>query len=216
VVRTAFVVASLVLACAPISSAQTVVGGTVGTSRQSEGASDIPYLGPPLGGNTVSAIGLIDFRFKRNTTIGVEASTSGALVGNQTQRAGTASNAFESRHRDSVFSGTFKFGRSFGSRVHAAAVAGGGLAWRRTARAGTTQSIFPPSSRQPFSDTVSDLVPAYSLGGDVGVRLTDRLGVIAIGRWHRLRDDDLASGGVVKRGISSTIVRFGAGATFRF
>ena len=57
---------------------------------------------------------------------------------------------------------------------------------------------------------------AYSLGGDIGVRLTDRVGVIAIGRWHRLRDDDLANDGVVKRGISSTIVRFGAGATFRF
>jgi opacity protein-like surface antigen len=215
-VRTAIVVASLVLCCAPDSAAQTVVGGAFGVSKQTEGASDIPYLGPPIGGNTTSALGLIDFRFRRNTTIGIEASTSGAISGNQTQRAGTASNAFESRHRDSVFSGTFKFGRSFGSRVRAAAVAGGGLAWRRTARSGTTQSVFPPSSRQPFNDTVSDFVLAYSLGGDVGVRLTDRLGVIAIGRWHRLRDDDLASGGVVKRGISSTIVRFGAGATFRF
>jgi hypothetical protein len=214
-VRKEIVVGSLVLLCAANSRAQTVVGGAVGISKQTEGASDIPYLGPPIGGNTVSAIGLIDFHFTRNTTLGVEASMSGAIVGNQTQRAGTASNAFESRHRDSVFSGTYKFGRSFG-RVRAAAVAGGGLAWRRTARAGTTQSVFPPSSRQPFNDTVSDFVLAYSLGGDVSVRLTDRIGVIAIGRWHRLRDDDLQSDGVVKRGISSTIVRFGTGATFRF
>ena len=214
--RTAVLVASLVLGCTADSIAQTVVGGAFGVSNQTEGASDIPYLGPPIGGRTTSALGLIDFPFRRNTTIGIEASTSGALVGNQTQRAGTASNAFESRHRDSVFSGTFKFGKSFGSRVRAAAVAGGGLAWRRTARSGTTQSVFPPSSRQPFNDTVSDFVLAYSLGGDVGVRVTDRVGVIAIGRWHRLRDDDLANDGVVKRGISSTIVRFGAGATFRF
>lgn len=213
--RMAIVVAALVLVGAADSRAQIVVGGTFGVSKQDEGASDIPYLGPPIGGRTTSALGLIDFRLTRNTTVGAEASTSGAIVGDQTQRAGSASNRFESRHRDSVFSGTFKYGRSFG-RVRAAAVAGGGYAWRRTARSGTTQSIFPPASRQPFNDTVSDFVLAYSLGGDVSVAITDRLGVIAIGRWHRLRDDDLASDGVVKRGISSTIVRFGAGATFRF
>jgi len=215
-VRTALLVALLVVACAPSSGAQTVVGGAVGTSKQAEGASDFPFLNPPIGGTTVSAIGLIDFRFKGNTTVGVEASSSSAIVGEQTQRTGSASNAFESRHRDSVFSGTFKYGRPFGSRVRAAAVAGGGLAWRRTARSGTTQSVFPPASHQPFSDTLSDFVLAYSLGGDVEVRVTDRVGVMAIGRWHRLRDDDLASDGVVKRGVSSTIVRFGAGATFRF
>jgi opacity protein-like surface antigen len=193
------------------------VGGAVGVSNQSDGASDIPYLGPPLGGRTTSALGLIDFRFTQHTTLGVEASLSaGALSGSQTQRAGTASNAFESRHRDSVFSGTFKFGRGFGSHVRAAAVAGGGMAWRRTARSGTTQSIFPPTTRQPFTDTVSDFVLAYSLGGDVEIRLTDRVGAMVIGRWHRLRDDDLTSDGVVKRGVSSKIVRIGAGATFRF
>src|SRR5262245_11071505 len=213
--RIAIGVAVLMLVCAADSRAQTVVGGAVGVSKQDEGASDIPYLGPPIGGKTASALGFIDFRFTRNTTIGAEASVPGAIVGDQTQRAGTASNRFESRHRDSLFSGTFKYGRSFG-RVRAAAVAGGGLAWRRTAREGTTQSVFPPASRQAFNDTVSDFVFAYSLGGDVSVHLTDRLGVIAIGRWHRLRDDDKASDGVVKRGISSTIVRFGAGATFQF
>ncbi len=214
--RTALVVASLVLVCAPDSSAQTIVGGAAGVSKQSEGVSNIPFLGPPFGGRTVSALGLIDFRFTQNTTLGIEVSTSGALAGTQTQRTSAASNAFESRHRDSVFSGTFKFGRQFGSRVRAAAVVGGGGAWRRTARSGTTQSIFPPASRQPFNDTVSDFVLAYSLGGDVHVRLTNRLGAMVIGRWHRLRDDDLAPDGLVKRGISSTIVRIGAGATFRF
>jgi hypothetical protein len=192
------------------------VGGAVGVSKQTEGVSDIPYLGPPLGGNAISALGLIDFRLTRNTTIGAEASLAGPIIGTQTQRAGTSSNRFDSRHADSVFSGVFKIGRPIGSRVRAAAAAGGGIAWRRTARSGTTASIFPPSSRQPFSDTVSDVVLEYSFGGDVEARLSDRLGVIAIARWYRLRDDDLASDGVVKRGISSKIVRFGAGATFRF
>lgn len=204
------------LACAADSRAQTVVGGAIGTSRQTEGASDLPFLGLPIGGTAVSGIGLIDFHLTRHTTIGAEASLASAIVGDQTQRTSTASNSFESRHRDSVFSGVFKYNRPIGSRVRAAAAAGGGMAWRRTARSGTTQSIFPPASRRPFDDTVSDAVLAYELGGDVDVRITDRIGAIVLGRWHRLRDDDRTADGAVKRGISSTIVRFGAGATFRF
>jgi len=208
--------ASLMALSVADASAQRIIGGAVGASSQGAGASDIPYLGPPFGGDATSAFGLIDFPFGGHVTIGGEASLAGAISGDQAQRTGTASNQFESRHRDSVFSGVVKFGVPVFPRVRAAAAGGFGAAWRRTARSGTTASIFPPSSRQPFNDTLSDFVPAYSFGGDVQVRLTDRLSALAIARWHRLRDDDLQSDGVVKRGVSSNIARYGIGATFRF
>jgi hypothetical protein len=214
--RTLVVFASLIVLSAADARAQTVVGGAIGASSQSAGASDIPYLGPPFGGDAVSGVGLIDFHLRGHFTIGGEASLAGPISGTQTQRTGTSSNAFESRHRDSVFSGVLKFGVPLGSRVRAAAAAGAGGAWRSTARSGTTASIFPPSSRQPFNDTLSDFVFAYTFGGDVDVRITDRVSALAIARWHRLRDDDLQSDGVVKRGISSNITRYGAGATWRF
>jgi len=214
--RTLVVVAALIVLSAAKASAQKIVGGAIGASSQSAGASDIPYLGPPFGGDSISGLGLIDFHFRGHFTIGGEASLAGPITGTQTQRTTASSNAFESRHRDSVFSGVLKFGVPIGSRVRAAAAGGAGGAWRRTVRSGTTASIFPPSSRQPFSDTLSDFVFAYTFGGDVQVRLTDRVSALALARWHRLRDNDLQSDGVVKRGISSNIVRYGAGATFRF
>jgi hypothetical protein len=211
-----FVLASLVLAAATGAQAQMAVSGAVGGSTQSAGASDIPYLGPPFGGTSVAIVGGVDFPIARNVSLGGEASLATAISGDQSRRASIGTSAFLSRHRDSVFSGVMKIGTPFERRIHAAFVVGGGAAYRRTAREGTTSSLFPPTSRTPFSETVSDFVLAYSVGGDVDVRVASRLRILAVARWHKLADDDLQPDGIVKRGVSSRIVRYGAGARFRF
>ena len=88
--------------------------------------------------------------------------------------------------------------------------------WRRTAREGTTASLFPPASRSPFSETLSTFVFAYTFGADVTFRITKRLSILALGRVHKLRDDDRLDDGVVRRGVSSTVYRAGAGGQWRF
>jgi hypothetical protein len=212
----AFAVAALALVAAGNASAQTSVGVAVGASRQEAGASDIPYLGPPFGGTSTAFVALVDRPLGANATIGGEASFATAITGEQSQRAASSTNAFTSRHSDSIFSGTFKVGTPRRRRVHAAFVVGGGIAYRRTAREGTTAPLLPPSTRAPYSAVIANYVLAASVGGDIDVRMTDRVGVVALARWHRLRDDDLEPGGVVKRGVSSAVFRAGAGVRWRF
>jgi hypothetical protein len=218
--RTAALACLVSIAAAAHLSAQTTIGAVAGASRQAAGASDLPYLGPPFGGTTAAFIGLIDFPIsdgdaKRSMSFGAEASVSGATSGDQSQRSSATTYAFTSRHRDSIFSGTFKLGLRSG-RAQAAAVVGAGGAYRRTAREGTSAPLIPPSARSDYSAVVSNFVPAYSFGGDVAVRLTDRLRLLALARWHFLRDDDRDDNGVVKRGVSSRLFRAGAGAAWRF
>ena len=208
--------AMLVVVAPRDAHAQVTAGVAVGVSTQAAGESDLPYLGLPYGGTAVATLGMIDFAIARNVTVGGEASVAGSISGEQSQRASGATNAFISRHRDSVFSGVLKVGTPVDATLRAAVVVGAGPAYRRTARIGTTASIFPPSSRMPFSETVSDFVFAYSIGGDVEVRVARRVGILAVARWHRLKDNDRQSDGVVKRGVSSAIVRYGLGATVRF
>ena len=212
----AIVLISVLCLAARDARGQTTIGVAAGASRQAAGASDIPYLGPPFGGTSAEVIGMIDFRLARNMTLGGEGSLATGITGNQSQRASTTTNAFTSRHSDSVFSGVLKIGTPIDGRLHAAFAVGGGAALRRTKREGTTASIFPPSARLPYSDTISDVVFAYSLGGDVDVRITPRIRILGVVRWHRLLDNDRADNGVVKRGVASTIVRAGAGVKIRF
>jgi hypothetical protein len=193
--------------------AQTTIGVAAGASRQEAGDSDIPYLGPPFGGTSAAVLAMIDFRVAGNMTLGGEGSLATSITGDQSQRTASMTNAFTSRHSDSVFSGVVKIGTPIDRHLHAAFVAGGGAALRRTRREGTTASIFPPTARSPYSDSVSDLVFAYSLGGDIDVRITPRIRILGVVRWHRLLDDDRADGGVVKRGVASKILRAGAGVT---
>jgi len=206
---------AILLLFAVDAAAQTTAGIAVGISNQAAGTSSLPSLGPGFGGTATGIIADVDRPFRRHFTIGVEASTAGAISGEQSQRTTTSTSAFTSRHRDNVFSGTLKLRIPIVGPVAAAAGIGGGLAWRRTARQGTTSPLLPPVARTEFSDTVSSLVAAYTLGADVTVRLTDRLGAIAYGRRHRLRDDDATSAGV-KRGVGPTIYRIGVGAEWRF
>lgn len=196
--------------------AQMLAGAAVGASRQTAGESSLPSFGLPFGGTAVATLGLIDFTIGRRATIGGEVSVAGSISGQQSQRTSVAANTFVSRHHDSVFSGVLKVGTPIDAPVRAAVAVGAGPAFRHTARTGTTGSLFPPGSRMPFSETVSDLVFSYSIGGDVEVRVARRVGVLAVARWYQLRDNDRQSDGVVKRGVSSTIVRYGFGAAVRF
>ena len=210
------IVTTIVIAVAvPGADAQTV-GGAVGVSDQAAGDSDLPYLGRGFGGTALALIAGIDRDFRRHLTIGGEVSTASAITGQQSQRTSGATNAFESRHRDTVLSGTAKFFVPLGDRLRVAAVGGAGGAYRRTSREGTTASLFPPASRSPFSETVSNFVFAYTFGADVTFRITERVSILALGRVHKLRDDDRLDDGVVRRGVSSTVYRAGAGGQWRF
>jgi hypothetical protein len=214
-VRLAVLGTLIVVFAAPGAWAQTV-GGAVGVSNQAAGASDLPYLGRGFGGTAFAAIATFDHDFRRHLTLGAEVSTAAAITGDQSQRTSGATNAFESRHRDTVFSATAKLFAPIGDRLRIAAAGGAGTAYRRTSREGTTASLFPPASRSPFSETVSNFVFAYTFGADVTFRLTGRLSILALGRVHKLRDDDRLDDGVVRRGVSSTVYRAGAGGQWRF
>ena len=198
------------------ADAQTVVGGAVGVSNQAAGASDLPYLGRGFGGTAFAAVATIDRDVRRHLSIGGEVSTAAAIAGDQSQRTAGATNAFESRHRDTVFSATAKVFAPIGNRLRVAAAGGAGTAWRRTSREGTTASLFPPASRSPFSETLSNFVFAYTVGADVTFRLAGRVSILALGRIHKLRDDDLQDDGVVRRGVSSTVYRAAIGAQWHF
>jgi hypothetical protein len=215
--RVRFVVlGTLVIVFAARGADAQTVGGAVGVSTQAAGASDLPYLGRGFGGTALAALAAVDRDVRRHLTIGGEVSTAAAITGDQSQRTSAATNAFESRHRDTVFSATAKFPVPIGGRLRVAAAGGAGGAWRRTSREGTTASLFPPASRSPFSETLSTFVFAYTFGADVTVRLTGRLSILALGRVHKLRDDDRLDDGVVRRGVSSTVYRAGVGGQWRF
>jgi hypothetical protein len=209
---TAIVLISLLLLSAGEARGQTTIGVAAGASRQTAGASDLPSLGPPFGGTSAAVLGMIDFGFGRHVTLGGEGSFATAIGGDQSQRTSTTTNAFTSRHSDSIFSGVLKVGTPVDRSIHAAIAVGGGAAYRRTAREGTTSPIV----RMPVTATVSDVVFAYSVGGDVDVRVTPRIRILGVVRWHRLIDDDRTTNGVVKRGIASTILRAGAGVKIGF
>ena len=71
-----------------------------------------------------------------------------------------------------------------------------------------------PSS--PFHESLSDDVLAFTAGVDVAVGLTNHVALVGVGRLYQLKDNDLDASGVVHRGVSSTIVRYGGGLQLRF
>jgi hypothetical protein len=199
------------------AAAQVSAAATLGTSFQGEGDDDSPYLGPPFGGSSVAAIGMIDGAISSHFTIGAEVSVAGGIEGTQFQRAGGGSNHFVSTHRDTVLSILLKAGTPAGERVRAAAVVGGGIAQRRTHRVGTFSNEFSTSPiTRPFEDTLTDYVWTLTAGADVAVGITDHVAAVGVGRLYRLKDDDREPFGVVRRGVSSTILRIGAGLQVRF
>jgi len=192
------------------------MGGAVGASFLPAGKSDSPYLGPGFGGMTTALIVFVDRLFASRLAVGGEFSWAGDISGNQSQRVPGGSNVFLSNHHDDVMSGTVKFSSRRDAAIHAAAVAGVGLARRHTHRVGQLLRNSPPSAGPAFEETVTSDVPAVSGGVDTVVRLGSRAGVVITGRLHYLFDDDRQDDGVVERGVSSVIVRVGAGLQFRF
>jgi hypothetical protein len=210
------VVFGVILAAAAPAPAQTFVGAAVGASTQGEGASDQPYLGPPFGGASGAVVAMADFAPARNVAAGGEVSLAGAITGTQSQRASGGSNTFVSEHRDTVFSGTFKVGTPFDAPVRVAFVLGAGVAERHTARTGAFNPGFGLRPSTPFTETLTDWVPAFTVGADLGASLTRHVGLLGLARVHRLKDDDRLPDGVVKRGVSSAIVRLGGGVQLKF
>ena len=213
--RLAILLASIHLAAAG-ASAQTLVAVAAGASTQGEGESDRPYLGPPFGGTSTAIVVSVTRAAARNLAFGGEVSLASAISGAQSQRASGGSNTFVSEHRDTLFSGIATIGTPLDAPVHLAFVVGGGVAQRHTVRTGAFNPDFGLRPSILIADTLTDWVPAVTVGADLGVALARHVGVVAVARVHKLADDDRTPNGVVKRGVSSTIVRLGGGVQVKF
>jgi hypothetical protein len=196
--------------------AQVTAGAVIGPSTQSAGASDEPYRGPGFGGTSFAGVGMIDFQIGSHASFGGEVSLSGDISGAQTERVSGGSNTVVSDHHDTVFSGVLKVGTPSTGRVHAAAAIGGGFAQRHTERNGTFRKDFPPFTSSPVQETDANVVLAFTVGVDVAVGITEHVALLTVGRLFLLKDNDRQPDGVVHRGVSSTILRYGVGAQIRF
>jgi len=191
--------------------AQPLVGATVGISTQGAGDSDVPYLGPPFGGTSLTSIFMLDVPVGRTVSIGGEASLAASISGQQNQRVSGSSAQFLSRHHDTILSATLKGGMPFKGAVRVAAVGGFGVAWRQTSRSGTLGQRLGSAAAVPFNEELTTVVPAVLGGADLSVRVAQKVAILAGGRVHYLFDDDRREDGVVRRGVSSIVVRMGAG-----
>jgi hypothetical protein len=199
---------------ASLAAAQTpkiAAGGAVGASFQAEGESDSPYLGPGFGGTTPALVLFVDAPMTSRFAVGGELSWARDISGEQSQRVPGGSNIFLSNHHDTVMSGTVKLGSPRDAAVHAAVVGGAGLARRHTHRVGRLFRNSPPFEGPAFEETITSVVPAFTGGIDTVVRLGSHAGVVIAGRLHYLLDDDRQDDGVVERGVSGVMFRFGVG-----
>jgi hypothetical protein len=216
--RIAVAVAALVLAglAAPEAEAQVTVGAAIGQAHQASGQSDSPYLGPGFGGSSLAGVGMIDVSIQPRVAVGGEVSLAADISGPQSQRAPGGTNVMISEHHDTMFSGVLKIGTAQGRRVRAWGVIGGGIAQRRTERNGTFAPFSTSSPSSPFHDQLSDYVLAFTGGLDVTVDLAAHVALVGVGRLYQLKDNDRDGSGVVHRGVSSTIIRYGGGLQLRF
>jgi len=191
-------------------------GITIGGSSQAVGDSDQPYLGPGFGGTTWSSVAFGEAVVRHHWSVGGEASLNGSLTGDQFERVPGGANQLMSRHRDSIFSAIVKVRSSGASRFQVAAGGGAGFAWRHTIRVGSFARDFPPAVMNTVTETLDDAVPVLTGAVDAVVRAGDRLGIVVLVRLHKLEDEDRLPDGVVKRGVSSLIVRYGAGVQVQF
>jgi hypothetical protein len=201
------------------AAAQTprvAVAGAVGASFQGKGESDSPYLGPGFGGTTPALIVFVDGVITPHFSVGGEFSWASAISGEQSQRVPGGSNVFVTDHRDAVMSVTAKFGSRRDAPVNIALAGGVGLARRHTHRVGQLVNNSPPFEGPAFEQTLTSVVPAFTGGVDTVVGLGSHAGIVFAGRLHYLLDDDRQDDGVVERGVSSVIFRFGAGLHVRF
>ena len=192
------------------------VAATLGLSSQTKGDSDLPYLGPPFGGTSLGGMLFVDVDVSARLSVGGEVSLGSELKGSQQQRVSGGTNILRSRHHDSIVSGTVKVTTTNAEPVYIAAVAGIGLGWRHTIREGSFRSDLPPFSTTPVEQTLSDAVFTTTFGFDGVLAVSPRTALVWIARFHLLNDDDRDPSGVVRRGVSSRVFRFGGGGRFRF
>lgn len=196
--------------------ASTWAGVVFGVSSQSAGKSDSPYLGPGFGGTATAALFFVDAAITPLISAGAEASVAGDISGTQDQRVSQGSNHVLSEHRDIVFSGVIKVHSAESRRISAAGSVGVGVARRRTRRSGTFASTSPSPVIMPVDEQLSTEVLALTGGVDATVAVSASLRILGLVRVHRLADDDRLADGVVRRGVSSVIVRYGAGVRVLF
>jgi hypothetical protein len=192
------------------------LGVTAGLSSQPQGDGDQPYLGPGFGGTSVAGLLFVDADVAGRVSVGGEASLGSNINGHQQQRASGGTNDLSSGHRDTIFSSVVKLNALDRGRAQAAAILGAGVAWRHTIRSGTFHSDRPPFATTPVEQTLSNAVFATTVGFDGAIAVGAHAALVWTGRFHVLKDDDRDESGVVRRGVASTIFRFGGGARFRF
>ena len=191
-------------------------GVTGGLSSQRNGDSDLPYIGPGLGGTALGGAICVDAEVMGRVSLGGEVSAGTNVTSHQQQRASGGNNSLNSRHHDTIFSGVLKFTVFDAPRAHVAAAFGVGAGWRHTNRHGTFRSDLPPFSTTAVEQTLSNVVLATTIGFDGALVVSPRTALLWTGRFHVLIDDDRQASGVVRRGVGSTIFRFGGGARLRF
>jgi hypothetical protein len=192
------------------------VGAALGGSTQPAGKSDRPYLGPGFGGTRLGFLAAAEARLSSSLGLAGEISLGGRISGSQQQRAPGGNNALLSQHRDRVLSLVLKLDAPAPERFHLALAGGAGLARRQTRRSGLFTPNSPPFSATPVAEELSSWDIALTGGIDGSVALDDRVSLVTMVRVHRILDDDRLPEGVVRRGVSSVIVRYGLGARVAF
>jgi len=195
---------------------QITVGAGIGQSTQEAGDSDQPYLGPGFGGTSVASVVFVDAAITSTISLGGEVSLAGDITGTQYERGTGGGYTLLSQHHDTVFSGVVKLRTPPPNRFQVAAGAGLGLARRETNRTGTFVSDTPPFVSTPVVESLSDSVLAFTGGLEAIIPIGHRLGILALVRAHYLVDNDRSRDGLVHRGVSSQIFRYGIGAQVRF
>ena len=140
----------------------------------------------------------------------------GTISGFQSERISAGENRFVSTHRDVLMLGVAALQGRPSSRIHFAAVAGGGLARRHTSRVGTTLRLSPTRVETPFAEVLTGISPVVGGGPNIVFTVSDSVGIVGMWRGHYVLDDDRGGDGVVERGVSSLLVSFGVGVQVTF
>ena len=196
--------------------AQIGAGLTIGPSLQQKGDSDPINLGSGLGGTTVGGVTFLDAALGSHLSLGGEVSLGSDLKGGQVRLTPIGITSLSTRHKDTVFSGVLKGKIARASKAQIDGTVGLGASWRHTVRYGTSRSLVPPLTSSPVNETLSNAVFATTVGLDTMLNVSPRTAMLFTMRFHLLNDDDRDPSGFVRRGVESSIFRFGGGALIRF
>jgi len=214
------IVSTLWFVCAPgagVSAAEnTTIGAVLGGSTLPTGRSDQPYLGPGFGGTSLGFVVYAERALHPSISLAGEVSLASAITGSQRQRASGGDNTLMSEHHDTLLSVVAKAKAPAAKRFQIALAGGAGFARRQTSRSGTFTSATPPFASTPVAENLTNRVFALTGGVDGIVSVHKRLALVTNVRVHRLLDDDRRPDGVVRRGVSSVVLRYGLGAQVAF